>query len=204
MFDDAFLKLGEEEAARILDEVNPQIDGRDYDPLETTVLAVDLPFYEEYQFLDIQDHTSTPAQRNFSFYKPGDARVIDFTNDPIYQLNADAPILLNTDNLATYVKFFFTYVSGRHGRFLVVENVDDINWKEDPPPNARAAIAKMITPLVLKEEKDDGSYILSCNLVFKTGLFKSDVIVKPNGLVALQNEELVIEDMPILDDVIGQ
>ena len=41
-------------------------------------------------------------------------------------------------------------------------------------------------------------------MMFKDSLFKSDVTVQDNGVVSLQNEELLIEDMPVLDDTFGQ
>ena len=41
-------------------------------------------------------------------------------------------------------------------------------------------------------------------MVFKDSLFKSEVEVKPSGLVSLSNEELLVEDLPVLDDTFGQ
>ena len=129
--------------------------------------------------------------------------VLDWTNEPIYILNQQAPIQLNADNIAEYVHFFFTYVRGKHGRFIVTENVDDINWKEDPPPQARKAITKMLLPVTLKEEKN-GNFYLEVTMMFRDSLFKADVEVQPNGLVSLSNEKLLVEDMPVRDDSFGQ
>lgn len=203
MFADAFTKLEPENAALILERVNPLIDGTEYDPVEASVLVVDLLFYHGYQFIDISDHTMNPKRQHFVIYSPDVIHVIDYSNEPLYQLNANTPVAINDDTVLEYVRFFFTYVSGRHGRFLIVENVDDVAWKENPPPNARKAIGDMIKPLELKEKLDDGTYILSSHMVFKDGLFKADIVVKADGLVSLTNEELLIEDMPILDDIFG-
>ena len=87
--------------------------------------------------------------------------------------------------------------------FLVIENIDDIAWRENPPPNAHEVISKMIEPLTLLEQKDDGSYVINAFMVFKTGLFKAKITVSSDGTVNMSNEEMLIEDMPILDDVIG-
>jgi len=203
MFDDAFTKLDSDDVASVLNNVNPLLQGTQYKPDDTTIMTVDMPFYHGYQFIDIADHTVHPLSRHYAIYSDDDIQIIDFTNDPIYAMNAKAPILLEDDTVFDYVRFFFRYVSGKHGRFLVVENVDDIAWKEDPPPNARQAIAKMIEPLTLKDKQEDGTYILSAFMVFKDGLFQSDVVIKPDGMVSLANEQLMIEDMPILDDVVG-
>lgn len=203
MFADAFTQLDPEDAALILDRVNPLIDGTDYDPVEAKVLALDLIFYHGYQFIDISDHTANPKRQHFVIYSPDHSHVIDYTNEPIYKMNEKAAITLDDDTIIEYARFFFTYVSGRHGRFLIVENVDDVAWKENPPPNARKAIGDMIKPVSIKSKQDDGTYILSSHMVFKDGLFKTDIVIKPSGVVSLMNEELLIEDMPILDDVFG-
>lgn len=204
MFREAFEKLELAEVATILDEVNPLLDGVQFDPVETTIMAINLPFYPGFKFLDIADHTGLPPLQRFAVYKPGQAVVMDFTNEPIYTLNRDVPIKLSEDTAEDYVRFFFSYVRGRHGRFLIAENVDDIQWKEDPPPAARKAIGKMLMPVTLDSMAADGSYKMSACMVFKDSLFKSDIKVTPGGQVNLENEELLVEDMPVLDDTLGQ
>lgn len=204
VFRDAFEKLELADVATILDQVNPDFDGVQFDPVETTVMAVDLSFYPGFRFLDIADHTSMPPLQRFVIHSPEKAVVVDFTNEPIYALNKSVPIQLSEENIAEYIRFFFTYVRGRHGRFLIAESVDDIQWKEEPPPAARKAIGKMLSPVTLKKIGEDGTYHMEACMMFKDSLFKSDVNVKPDGLVSLENEELLIEDMPVLDDTLGQ
>lgn len=204
MFQDAYTKLDLADVATILDQINPEIDGAEFDPVETTIMAVDIPFYPDYRFLEIANHTVSPAMERFVVYSSKDFTVLDFSNEPIYKLNQDIPILLNDDTIIEYVRFFFTYVRGRHGRFLISENVDDIQWKEEPPPAARKAIGKMLEVLQIGEKPKEGGYKLEATMMFKDSLFKSDVNVTPDGSVSLTNEELLIEDMPVLDDTFGQ
>ena len=204
MFQDAYTKLDLADVATILDQVNPEFDGAEFDPVETTIMAVDMPFYSGYRFLEIANHSVSPAMERFVIYSPEKFTVLDFSNEPIYALNKELPITLNDDTVIEYVRFFFTYVRGRHGRFLISEGVDDIQWKEEPPPAARKAIGKMLKVLGVKEKGADGSYKMDATMMFKDSLFKSDVNVSPDGAVSLTNEELLIEDMPVLDDTFGQ
>ena len=125
MFQDAFVKLEVKDAATILDQVNPLLEGTPFDPLEATIMAHEAPFYPDYRFLDIADHSMTPAMRRFVLYKPGDVVVLDWTNEPIYDLNQRVPVYLTDENVTDYVRFFFSYVRGRHGRFIITESVED-------------------------------------------------------------------------------
>jgi len=209
MFQDAFTKLELDQIAMYLDSINPHLDGSPFDAVETTMLEIDIPFYPGYKFLDVADYSTVPGKRRFILYRPKssdkaeDVVVLDWTNEPIYTLNHSLPISLDENTVPYYVRFFFTYIRGKHGRFIVAESVDDINWKEDPPPQARKAISKMLMPLAISEAKD-GKYYLKATMMFRDSLFKADIEVQPNGLVTLSNEELLVEDMPVLDDTFGQ
>ena len=204
MFKEAFEKLELETVTALLEELNPHFEGIQFEPGATTILGLKLDFYPGYQLLDISNHTVMPPIQRFAIYKPGDCTVIDFTNTPIYALNKNVPIQLTQENVGEYVHFFFTYIRGRHGRFLIAENVDDITWKDDPPPSARKAMGKMIVPITLNSLQNDGSFKLSVSMMFKDSLFKSDVLVTKEGYVSLENEELLVEDIPVLDDTLGQ
>lgn len=204
MFKDAFIKLDQLETETILEAVKDKLDVA-ISPQGAAILGQELSFYPGYRFLDISDAETVPGARCFLLYKEGvDPVILNWTNEPIYELNEKAPIDLSEKNVGDYVRFFFSYVRGRHGRFIIIENVDDVAWKEEPPPAARKAIGQMLTPVTLTGTDDDGSFNLTACMVFKDSLFKTDIEVKPGGLVTLSNEALLIEDMPVLDDTLGQ
>jgi hypothetical protein len=204
MFQEAFEKLELADIATILDRINPALEGATFDPVETTILSLPIHFYKGYQLLDIADNTVMPAIKRYALYSLENFVVLDFTNKPIYKLNQQAPLQLNPDTVSDYVRFFFSFVRGKHGRFLIVENVDDIHWKDEPPPNARKAISKMVVPVAILEEAKNGDFALESTMVFKGALFKTNIAVQKNGTVTIKNEELLVEDMPVLDDAFGQ
>ena len=157
-----------------------------------------------HRFLDIADYSVSPEKRRFVLYKDNDIIVINWSNEPIYALNLRAPIALRKGNIADYIRFFFTYVRGKHGRFIISETVDDILWREDPPPAARKAISKMLLPISDIEPDEQGTFKTKATMMFRDSLFRADVEIKANGLVIISNEELLVEDMPVRDDTFGQ
>lgn len=205
MFQDAYIKLDRLEVEDLLDRTKGAFDGVSFSVENTVVMARDLPFYEGYHFYDIADHSHMPPARRFVLVKDKDVTILDFTNGPIYVLNSKCPIVLSRDNVRDYVRFFFTFVRGRHGRFIIVESVDDISWREEPPPAARKSISKLIKPIAFhSSDRQDGGYFLQAQMMFRDSLFQADIMVKSDGLVQLSNESLLIEDMPVLDDTFGQ
>lgn len=204
MYQDAFKKLEVDEVASLLDIYNPLFEGSIFDPLETTIMAQDISFYPGLRYLDIADYSCMPPIHRFVIDGENDNVVMDWTNEPIYSLNAQVPILLNSDTVCDYVRFFFNHVRGKNGRFLITEGVEDVRWRDDPPPAARKTIGQMLLPLKIKETKSDGGFFLEITVMFKDSLFQCDVDVKPDGLIILDNEKLLVEDMPVLDDALGQ
>lgn len=193
-------KLDAERAARILSEVNPQLEPVPFSEESTTVRSQKLPFYTDYEFVELTDLSAVPAARKFAIYKPGDINVIDWTNQAIYETNEKAPIKLDEHTVVSYVKFFFSYVRGRHGRFLIIENIDDIRWQVEPPLQGRKVMQEMLEPVTLISHDADDTYNLEAFMVFKDSLFKTQIHVKADGLVSMSEEELKIEGMPILQD----
>lgn len=196
-------KLGEEDAARVLDEINPHLEPVQFSMESTSVRKHKLSFYDDYDFYELTDMSAVPAARKYAIYKPGDVNVVNWTNQTIYDTNEKAPIKLDEKTVADYVKFFFTYVRGRHGRFIIVEKVDDIRWQREPPAQGRKVMQEMLEPVTITSHDKDGTYNMSAFMVFKDSLFKTKVHVQPDGLVSLSDEELKIEGMPVVPDNIA-
>lgn len=202
---DAYQKLELKEKEALLPEVNLHLSGSEFDPEQTTIMSVNLDFYPGHKLLDLADYSVSPEKRRYVVYKDSDNIVpMNWTNEPIYRLNEIVPVQLNEDTIADYVRFFFMYVRGKKGKFQIVENIDDIPWHDDPPPNARKSLSEMVKPVSFEGKNEDGDFELIVRIVFKNALFKSKVIVSPDGFVSLSDEELLIDDMPVSDDVFGQ
>lgn len=205
MFQDTYTKLNPTDVEKILEKTTSSFEGVTFHPENTIIMTRTMDFYPAFKFYDMADHANNPATRRFVLIKKDKVVVLDFTNSPIYDVNKSAPIYLNEDTVHDYVRFFFNFVRGRHGRFLIVESVDDIAWREEPPAAAKKSISKLIMPVALiTKEVDDGNFHLHAQMMFRDSLFSADIMVQKDGVVQLSNEQLLIEDMPVMDDTLGQ
>lgn len=204
MFHGAYTKLEDAAAADLIRRVNPHLSTAPFDPATATVLTHPMSFYPDYHYADITHHGTMPPLNARVVFNKDHLIVLDWGNGPIYALNKQVPIQLSDRNVADYVRFFFAHVRGAHGRFMMIDTVDDIDWKDEPPPSARKAIGKMLTGLSLTGREPDGGWILAGNMIFKNALFGAKIHVHPDGEVSMSDEDLLVEDMPILEDTIGQ
>ncbi len=193
-------KLDTEKSAKYLLDINPNLEPVPFSASTTTIRTQRLSFYKGYELLELTDLSAIPAVRKYAIYKPGDGVVINWTNQPIYEVNEKAPIQLDERSVVSYVKFFFNYVRGRHGKFQIVEVIDDIRWQIEPPLQGRKVMQEMLSPVSVAGVDDDGTFHLDLFMVFKDSLFRTKVHVKKDGLVSMSGEELKIEGMPVLQD----
>lgn len=197
---DIWNKMGDEKIEAFIETINSALEPITFDPANVSVKSTDLDFYDDYALYQISDYEAIPNVKKYILYRADNKDIVPvtWTNQPIYELNKKAPIVITDETVIDYIKFFFHYVRGRHGRFLIVEHVDDIQWKETPPPNARKALIDLIEPVRIVSKGKDGSITLSCNMVFKDSLFKSNVLIDGQGKVSLHDEEILVEGMPVL------
>ena len=199
----AFYKMDAGQSAAVLRDANPAFKDAAFAPDAATLLAHDLDFYPGYRLIDITDYKTIPPIRRMLLHRPGEAVVINWTNAPVYGLNR-AALMLTPNNVLDYVRFFYKVVHGRHGRFTLIENIGDIPWHEDPPPAARKAVSRMIQPMQVMNRDDAGDYSIFACLVYQTALFRATVRVESNGNVTLHDQEMLVEDLPVRDEVLGQ
>ena len=184
----------------IFDEVNSCLEPVFFDKDSTTLRTQKLSFYRDYEFIELTDLSAVPGARKYALYKQGDVNVIDWTNQAIYEVNEKAPVVLDERTVTDYVRFFFNYVRGRHGRFQIIETVDDIRWQVEPPLQGRKVMQEMLEPVTILSREDDGTFNLEAFMVFKDSLFKTKIHVNADGLVSMSDEELKIEGMPVMQD----
>lgn len=194
-------KVNAEKTARLIKEINPYLKPVPFTEASTSIRAQRLPFYRDYEFFELTDLSAVPGARKYAIYKQGDINVIDWTNKSIYDTNEKAPLFLDEKSVVSYVKFFFNYVRGRHGRFQIIETIDDIRWQIEPPLQGRKIMQEMLSPVRVTGKDDDAAYQLEAFMVFKDSLFKTKIHVQPEGLVSMSEEELKIEGMPVVQDI---
>lgn len=205
MFHDAFKPLNEKDAQELVTLVSPLLDGAPFGSSVPRVLSRTLPFYAGHSLIEMISPETHPPVMRAMVRKDGSSEVtmLNWTNEPVYHLNKMVPLVLTRDHVLAYVRFFFTYIKGKHGRFLLVDNPDEIDWKDEPPPAGRKALAKMIEQLSVLHVDADGTYQLQGSMIFKDSLFAAKISVSPGGQVTLYDEELLVEDIPVRDDVTG-
>jgi serine/threonine protein kinase len=156
-------------------------------------------FFPGYSFLYYPNGSSIyPATTWLVKEHDGSSGVLlDGGNEPVYRLAETLPIQLNDDNVADYVRFFFTVVRGKHGKFYIVESGDDVPWTPDASEAEKTRLTIALKPIGAPTRTASGDYLLKVSMLFKGELFYSDVTVSPVGRITLSNDLQVLSQLPV-------
>ncbi len=185
--------LSPEETRAFTAQAREALESRNLNLSALAVQAASLPWYEQYKFYIAADEEQT----RHLLVKPGDVEMMNWTNEIIYRVNEKAPIRLDRKNVILYSKFFFHYVRGQLGRFIIVEKPDDVAWLDNATPDEMQKVAGRLMPVSYERIARDNRYLLASTVIFKNALFKTNIRVAPDGLMELTDEELLLEDLNV-------
>lgn len=214
MIDLTFQTLDATATQKFLDDVADEVAPIKFTPGKTVVQSAALDFYDEYKLYAVSDSALPAPNTRYMLYKPGDVSVMNWTNEPIYSVNESAPIKIDRKTCLPYARFFFHFVRGQLGRFIIVEKPEEVTWLANATDKEKAEVNSKLMPIAYKGIGRDNLITLSATVVFKNALFKTDIKIAPFemdvfdaeinapehftiGQMKLTNEDLLIEDLNV-------
>lgn len=163
------------------------------DPASVIIEVSKLPFYRTFDLYKISFVGLEIPVARFVLSNMQEAWLIDHTNAPIYELG-EKDFSLQTQHAPAYAMFFCDTTIGRHGRFLMLRDGNDIPWHVDSvlSESFKSKMASLIPKLKVVFE-DDKACHLEGAVLFKDSIFLCKTIIeKSNGIVKFDNESLVV------------
>lgn len=214
MIDLAFQTLDPAAVQKLLADIADDIAPVTLTDGKVIAQVADVPFYDEFKFYALSDTALPAPNTRYILYKPGDVSLLNWTNEPIYSVNERAPIKIDRKTCIPYAKFFFHYVRGQLGRFIIVEKPDEVVWLANANDKEKADVAARLMPVTYKGIGRDNLITLTATVVFKNALFKTDIKIAPFemdvfdpevgapehftiGQMKLTNEDLLLEDLNV-------
>jgi len=214
MIDLKFETLDPAAIKKLTDDIADDISPVKLPEGKVTGQVASLPFYDEFKLYALSDTTLSPPNTRYMLYKPGDISLMNWTNEPIYSVNERAPIKLDRKTVIPYAKFFFHYVRGQLGRFIIVEKPDEVVWLSNANTKEKADVAERLIPVTYKGIGRDNLFTLTATVVFKNALFRTDIKIAPYemdvfdpelgapehftiGQMKLTNEDLLLEELNV-------
>ncbi len=197
-----FFPVTDSEKKQLFETLSAHLPAGYADPSFCKVLQARLPFYPEWQCFDIQKEADATAGSITLFKKNQEVVVLDWQSKTILEFNKTAPLMLSVDDIAAYVMFYFSHVRARDGRMHIISSYDDLNWREEPAPHVKKALASLIrAPHLMSWDEQNHSYEVGAHILLHNHLLECRLHVNRLGEIDVSERTLQVEDMPLLDDI---
>ena len=168
-----------------------------------------LPFYARSQLIELQFAGNHGPEYVFGLDGPGQTAWLDGSSGPVHQTNEVESLVLTDETVSEYIRFFFFFVRGDSGPFVLVEAQDDIDLVSDsasreqnggtPEADASELRARLqdlrgrVAPLTTRGVDKRGRWTVECTVAYDDSLFASTLQVSSNGEVEMVDDEPIGE-----------
>lgn len=198
----AYEKIEGPKAKKLIERLNKAWNGSPFDEKRTVIHARPLPFAQGWILAEASDAMTLPEKKCVILDNGSDCYPVEYGPDFIPKFAANQNIRLSSSTVTDYLRFWFEYTRTGADRFLLVENIDDIPWREEPTPQARKALAKTVMPLTLTGTTPNG-FALKATILFRDTLYDAMLEVKADGQVAITSRETIAESLTVIDTFTG-
>lgn len=186
-----------EELAKFIERISP-VDGKHQLNGETgRGFYRHLPWYDDVQLINLADSSlENPKIRFCYLVHAGNLYRLNGTSPPIHEVNAKAPIRLNQDNAADYLRFFMFFVRGEEGPFYVCED------EADPliPGAGNAALKNIVKstarPISLNGVNEKNHILCDAVVYYSNAIFIASLAIHPTGMIEMVDDEPIAADLP--------
>ncbi len=104
---------------------------------------------------------------------------MDGTNEPIFEVNEVAPVNINSNTCISYARFFLHFVRGELGHFIIVENLEEIDWLTNATDMEKDKVNQHLMTVQYNGTGSDNLISLTATVIFKNALFKTEIKIAP-------------------------
>ena len=166
----------------------------------TEIRKLKLDFYDDATLYEAKVILENDKYGIIDFVKRGNKITIVDGTTPIITLNKTAlPKLDNEDRAEAYLRFFVGALQAEDGRFVLVEQSADINWRGNVPEYKRNDILAKVQPLVL-EKTINGGWQATGTVQYYNILFNASFCLYRDGMVEMAQDSPIADSVAILID----
>ena len=195
--DDQWNAVTGAEQKGFLDKVGTIDNRHQTSPDGTAIHWRTLPFYKQVALVRLRDaQWDTPNLNIYYLTYKGELTRLDGTSPPIHQMNAEAPIKLNEDNILDYLRFFCFFVRGEEGPFLVSETMDTYGLP-DMDETTSKAVEGVLRPATFEGKNDEGHYMCDAIVFYSNALFLANFAIQQSGMIEMLEDDPLVQDLSV-------
>ena len=160
-----------------------------------------LAFYDRVDWVELADRGRSPARLAYMLLGEGQPPVVlDGTSSPIHEVNARRHPRLTRETVAQYLEFFCSSTTGDEGRFLIIDHVSEIEWREPPDESIHRELAARIRAPRVTGGNAEAGFELTASVLYAEAVFDAQFGVAPDGTVEMTADTPLVEELDVIAD----
>lgn len=193
----AWTRLKRDEAHQVLDRLSGNRDAIVFSREATEVSCRTLPFYMNWRIFRLINFATMPTFSMMYLSDGHDFIALDGTANPIYAVNAKAPIALSVNSVIPYLDFFFSNVQGSEGDIFLIKDPQKMPFLSSLSAAQQSNIAASFKPLQIVAEPDGSAFRATGTLVYGGALIAAGIQVMADGRLGFQDQQLLMTGIHI-------
>ena len=159
-----------------------------------------LSFYESHRLMELEFVRDHGLERVFVLDGPQGTAWLDGQSDSIHATNEAESLALSPSTVADYVKFFFYFLRGDDGAFVLIESSEEVEpadssgHSEDDDEDGALTLEEARSkarPLEMRGPDAAGSWFTDVAVAYDGALFTASIAVESSGLVEMTDDQPV-------------
>ena len=190
---DTFYRLEKEESHAILDKLKSDERAVVFSKEFTQVSYKNFSFYNNFKLYRFVNYATLPS---FVMEYLGDGDVfvaLDGTANPIYAVNAEAPVNLTDDNVIEYLDFFFEHIHGSEGDIYLIKTAKDIPSLASLDEAQRQTVIDAYVELEKLPHQENSEFKVRATVYYAGSLLSAVINVNSNGRISFSSRQMLLK-----------
>lgn len=159
-----------------------------------------LPFYEELDLIELGIARDGTTEHVYALDGPGGTAWLNGESAPIHDANDAASLVLSDVTFPDYVRFFFYFLRGEQGPFVLIEDGSELAHANHTGTVDNDISGEILTldaarsrarPLRMDGRDSNGGRRFDVTFAYSGCLYNSTIVVSANGEVAMTGDEMI-------------
>lgn len=177
-----------------LDKVKP-VDGFFQLSANDNIKFLIPPMYKDVKLICINNTVWKNNLKLFYLEHKDKLYRLNGTSPPIHEVNRNAKVNIDSDNVKYYLSFFGFFVRGEDGPFYIINDLDDTllpdNLKMD------GSFRRIYREPKYFGTDESGNFQMSALTFYSNAIFHTDYLIHPDGTVEMVCDEPLLADLRV-------
>lgn len=185
-------KLERSETAKIIQRVSSTPDGSLFSNATSEASAAVLPFYRGFNLVRLTNFATLPSF-TLEFLSDGQSfYLLDGSADPLAKVCERGALILNDQNVADYVDFFFKNVTTEEGDIYLIRDPENLPFLDSLSLDQQIQIRKHYFEPSVAYDRDEDVFLVQGVMYFAGVLLRATLTVQPDGQIEISNHAMLM------------